>query len=489
MCHGLARPFVRDHFKLKTREKSLVRKLIGFKPNLYLNIQKEMQNLREASKCAPIMITAGSYEGSIFGWDVDSHGTTMSFGFHCSAGSMKTITVSKSGKYLVCGGMDERIRIFDMRLKKAVGELTTHTGTITSLKFFEDSYLISGSEDNTLCIWRVYDWTCVHILGGHKSTINDLAIHPSGKIVLSVARDNTMKLWNLIEGRIAFTRRLKGSADKVAWDESGSHYLLVVNKEVQSYSSADNSCTAIVVNDCRVNQALFMPSTKGSKHSRSKNRNIKHSADNEGTHIDAFLVLTENRLLTVYTLNGARVSQIELPIEGGRTRDMACVVASSVDNEPVVDECDTDVQSGFISIVTSAGMLFMLRLDALMDQNSSFESCYFSSFSVKVEPRLTCIAAWTSLPKPIIDAGITEFEAKGESKLSESKKNVIKKQKSKSAEPGKNGSKSHPSSTVLNEDDGSANKESTRNAKRKIMATKKDFVNQVGKKKVNFLAK
>jgi WD40 repeat protein len=57
-------------------------------------------------------------------------------------------------------------------------------------------------QDFTLCIWRVYDWQCVHILGGHKDTIHDFSIHPTGKMALSVSKDHTLKLWNLVQGTV-----------------------------------------------------------------------------------------------------------------------------------------------------------------------------------------------------------------------------------------------------------------------------------------------
>lgn len=41
-------------------------------------------------------------------------------------------------------------------------------GAITSLEFFGQSHLLSGSADNSICIWRTSDWNCLHILGGHK---------------------------------------------------------------------------------------------------------------------------------------------------------------------------------------------------------------------------------------------------------------------------------------------------------------------------------
>lgn len=99
-----------------------------------------------------LRIAAVSYEGSLFGWNIEENAeqveltSTLTFGFNVSIGCMKAVAVSQSGKYLVVGGMDERIRIYDMHNNKAVGELAQHTASITSLKFFKDSYLISASE-------------------------------------------------------------------------------------------------------------------------------------------------------------------------------------------------------------------------------------------------------------------------------------------------------------------------------------------------------
>lgn len=58
-------------------------------------------------------------------------------------------------------------------------------------------------------------------------------------------------------GRCAFTRRLKGPADKVSWHSSGLYYLLVVGVEVQIYAANDNACLSTLVHNSRVNQAVF----------------------------------------------------------------------------------------------------------------------------------------------------------------------------------------------------------------------------------------
>lgn len=103
-------------------------------------------------------IAACSYEGSLFGWkvkeDQDDLGfqTKLTYGFHVNTGSLKALAISHSGKYLVTGGMDERIRIYDMINNRSIGELSNHQGGITCLKFYKDAYLFSGSEVNLYII-------------------------------------------------------------------------------------------------------------------------------------------------------------------------------------------------------------------------------------------------------------------------------------------------------------------------------------------------
>ena len=108
--------------------------------------------------------------------------STMDFGFNCSSGALKCVAISAHGKYLCCGGSDERIRIFNMAENRSMGELGLHEGAITSLAFFDDSHLISGSEDSSLRIWRCHDWECLHVLHGHKAAITRYVPMPFSEV-------------------------------------------------------------------------------------------------------------------------------------------------------------------------------------------------------------------------------------------------------------------------------------------------------------------
>jgi protein MAK11 len=149
-----------------------------------------------ASSKILLKLLACSYEGSLFGWDVKEDTaecglvTDLSVGFNLCQSSLKAIAVSQGGRYLACGGSDERVRIFNISENRSVGEVSGSNGAITALKFFGDTFLFSGAEvyldffawhcianlpqDGTISIWRTHDWVCVHILGGHKAAVNEI---------------------------------------------------------------------------------------------------------------------------------------------------------------------------------------------------------------------------------------------------------------------------------------------------------------------------
>ena len=70
--------------------------------------------------------------------------------------------------------------------EKIDGYVGKQQGTIVSLKFLRMSgalWLLSASDDGTVCTWRVKDWICGAVLQGHLGGVIDVAPHPSGNFV------------------------------------------------------------------------------------------------------------------------------------------------------------------------------------------------------------------------------------------------------------------------------------------------------------------
>lgn len=211
-----------------------------------------------------VQIIAGSYDRVLHGLTASISTTedaplaefadTFLFDAHTSA--IKCLAVSppsapapeqNQSVMLATGGTDERINVYTISAhpprrdaqqqlisslaprpvlenskNRELGTLLHHSSTITKLSFPTRSKLMSASEDSTIAVTRTRDWSLLSAikapvpkvwgrpsgdtapLGGVPSGVNDFAVHPSMKLMISVTKgERCMRLWNLVTGKKA----------------------------------------------------------------------------------------------------------------------------------------------------------------------------------------------------------------------------------------------------------------------------------------------
>lgn len=210
------------------------------------------------STSAPVLfrIVVGSYEHNLLCLSLILKENsepifTPIFHFQAHTLSIKSIDIAK--RYLVTGSNDEHIRIYDLKKRKELGTLLSHQGTVTTLKFSKEiadkddptktgKWLLLGSDDGKIIIWRTKDWEMFGTLKGHQGRVNDLDIHPSGRVAISVSTDKTIRLWNLMTAKKAAVLKIKGrdhlgqSGEMVRWCSDGSHFLVGLLNQIFVYS-------------------------------------------------------------------------------------------------------------------------------------------------------------------------------------------------------------------------------------------------------------
>lgn len=182
---------------------------------------------------------------------------------------------------LASGGTDERINLYHLSASpparsnqpakptlavstinenprnRELGALLHHSSSVSALYFPSRSKLLSASEDNTIAVVRTRDWTVLSTIkapipkalgrpsgdtappGGSPAGVNDFAVHPSMKLMVSVGKgEKCMRLWNLVTGKKAgvlnFGREIlqgvgegrwgNGEGRKVEWDSKGEEF-------------------------------------------------------------------------------------------------------------------------------------------------------------------------------------------------------------------------------------------------------------------------
>ncbi|KAL7054113.1 hypothetical protein AAHC03_026549 [Spirometra sp. Aus1] len=161
------------------------------------------------------------------------------------------------GDLIVSGSSDEVIQVFSVSRRCRLGCLELHTGCVRHLQFAPDlgttsrqpRHLLSCGEDSCFAIWRqqvsttalgpevgsklssrVPAWQCIRQMRRHKGPISAFALHPSCRLALTLSDDKTLRVWNLLRGRQAYTVRLKtlaSGATDVSFTPSGRHLLML----------------------------------------------------------------------------------------------------------------------------------------------------------------------------------------------------------------------------------------------------------------------
>ncbi|WVR03391.1 hypothetical protein IAU60_000382 [Kwoniella sp. DSM 27419] len=190
------------------------------------------------------IIIAGTYEKLLYGIEGtyppsgESEKPTLEpiFIFPAHLACVKAVAASPGGKWLATGSEDEFVKVWDLRRRKEVGSLSQHTGSITSVHFPTASHLITTSVDSTLSLFRTSDWALLKTLKGHSGRVNHVDVHPTGRVALSVGKDMTLKMWDLMRGRGAASLPLGSEAEMVKFSQSGTHFAVLFPRKIQIYS-------------------------------------------------------------------------------------------------------------------------------------------------------------------------------------------------------------------------------------------------------------
>lgn len=212
------------------------------RPDAYFSDNSTIKLTMPTTKCPTppgINICAGGYDGTVAGLSLradeeDLLSLTANFAYSAHIGAVRSAALL--GSTLVTGGADETIRIYDLAKKVERGTLFQHNGTVNALHFARDgprNLLLSAGDDAAICVWQVTDWRCLKRLSGHQAAVLDVAVHPSARVALSVSKDRSLYMWNMLRGKVAFSAKTKGGAAScVGWAPGGEKYFLVCGKTV-----------------------------------------------------------------------------------------------------------------------------------------------------------------------------------------------------------------------------------------------------------------
>ncbi|MFW9777834.1 MAG: hypothetical protein ACFFE8_03190 [Candidatus Heimdallarchaeota archaeon] len=112
-----------------------------------------------------------------------------------------SVDFSPNGQFLVSGGSDGNITLWDMTNRKIIRDYTGHVGIVNDVVFSPDGkVLASCSDDSTIRLWNVTSGENLEILAGHTASVYSIDFSPDGTLLASGSEDNTTRVWNVVQG-------------------------------------------------------------------------------------------------------------------------------------------------------------------------------------------------------------------------------------------------------------------------------------------------
>ena len=119
-----------------------------------------------------------------------------------------TVAFDPRGRHLVGGGVDNRIRIWQLvskektRINPILFARYAHEGAINQLLFSPDgNTLVSVSEDRSIKLWETRTYTQTHVYAEQPDLVSSVAISPDSKQLVVGRMDGSLGQYPLIVAR------------------------------------------------------------------------------------------------------------------------------------------------------------------------------------------------------------------------------------------------------------------------------------------------
>ena len=153
-------------------------------------------------------LLSGSDDTTLRVWCLDDGSCERELTGH--AGDVTCAVVVAGGDLVVSGSRDKTLRVWrvapDAGGRPCAHTLRGHNNTVYALAALPDSasHVVSGGADSLICLWNAAAGTCDRVIEALRCTTYSLAVLPAadGGFMVSGSQDGTVAVWRLEDGEL-----------------------------------------------------------------------------------------------------------------------------------------------------------------------------------------------------------------------------------------------------------------------------------------------
>ncbi|KAL5318039.1 hypothetical protein ACEPPN_015143 [Leptodophora sp. 'Broadleaf-Isolate-01'] len=177
-------------------------------------------------------------------------------GYQGHVDTILTVAASQDGKFVVTGGKDRRIVVWDAETLKCLRVFSQHRDSVCGLAFRRGTnQLYSASKDRTIKIWSLDELAYVETLFGHQDEVVDVSALAQERCISVGARDRTARLWKVVEetqlvfrgGGAEKKSRSKSTSSRPSVQEGSIDRVAMIDEEMFVTGSDNGSLSLWVV--------------------------------------------------------------------------------------------------------------------------------------------------------------------------------------------------------------------------------------------------
>ncbi|XP_029375197.1 PWP2 small subunit processome component isoform X1 [Echeneis naucrates] len=145
-------------------------------------------------------IVTGGDDGKVKVWNTNSGLCFVTFTEHTS--SITNVTFTSSGFVIVSASLDGTVRAFDLHRYRNFRTFTSpRPAQFSSLAVDNSGELVSaGAQDSfEIFLWSMQTGRLLEVLGGHEGPVSCLCFSPVQSILASTSWDRTVRLWDMLD--------------------------------------------------------------------------------------------------------------------------------------------------------------------------------------------------------------------------------------------------------------------------------------------------